>query len=232
MKRTFTLITLVFATVSLAIAQTDLQLSAGWSLPLGKFSKRELGEGGFAKPGMALTFEAAHKFRSNIGILGLVSYQEHPFDDNFIENEYKDLLPDYILSIRIDPFDYQSVLAMVGPFYQLDLGEYFNLRFKGGVGLFHSRIGDQGLIAKVKDENTGGSKTIVRRATSTDSNLFSYFLGAAVNYEIRKWFYIKLDGLYSSADPEYTLTNIENVSETIDQKTAFININLGIVFVF
>ncbi len=216
----------------IAQAQADLQLSAGWSIPLGKFKEKNLEDGGYARPGLAITFDGGYKFRNNLGVMVLISSQKFPFDDNTAEEDYSDLLPDYIVSLRIDPFSYQSVLGMIGPFYQLDLGERFNLRLKGGIGLFHSRIGDQGLIAKVREGSTGDVKTVIRKATSTDSNKFSYFVGAGIYYELTKWFFFKADGLFTSSDPEYTLTNLENVTTTVDQKTSFININLGVSFIF
>lgn len=219
-----------FACLHYGISQTELGVTVGTSTPLGAFGGNDLEEGGFAAQGLWAMGELSIPFRDRLGVTGFLSYQTHNLDNVELENAFFSNLPELIEQIRVQPSDYHSFLVMVGPFYEIPLGEKLAWRLKGGGGLFAARLDDQRLSVTIKTEN--GTEQRVLDAGTKGSTRFSYFLGTALNFDVAPSWQLKLDVTFSGANPELSIETLDQTERVSEQKMTFLNFGVGFVYAF
>lgn len=221
---------LTLAVLTGGYSQAELGITLGTSTPLGAFGGSDLEEGGFASQGLWAMGEVNFPLQERLGVTGILSYQTHNLDNVELENAFFSNLPDLIEAIRVQPSDYHSFLFMIGPFYEIPLGENFAWRFKGGGGLFAARLEDQRLSVTVNTET--GTEQIILDAGTKGSTRFSYFLGTALHFDVAPGWQLKLGATFSGANPELSIETLDQTERVSEQKMSFLNFGLGFVYAF
>ena len=224
---------LLFFCAALALSplygQHEIGAVLGGSVPVGRFADTELEEGGFAELGIAARLHYAYRLSERFGLMALVSYQTQGTDNEAIEAGFEDL-PAVIEEVRVQPTDYHSVLAMAGTFYEITLVEKVFWRLQVGAGLFSMILDDQRIAATVATE--AGPKKVVRTSEAGGESRFSFFAGTTFGYRIDPNFTLLFDVLYSRANPTITLTTLEQAPRASEQRMVFLNLGVGLAYVF
>ncbi len=105
-------------------------LSSGTSIPFGKYSSTEYGEGSFTQPGLAISGDFSWFFSSKFGIFLRGSYLLHPIDVSALglARVNKDPFLSNVI-IRSEPYKILTIMPGVGT--KLKLSEKWN--FNAGV---------------------------------------------------------------------------------------------------
>lgn len=210
--------------------QLEIQLSAGPSLPVGKYGSDRIEEGGYAQIGFGFELDAflfLNKKKS-LGVQGVLAIQAHDIDEEDIK---ADFFQSFLASsVDLISGDYNTTLVMVGPFYRFYPADFNRLgwTFRGGIGYLRGTLDNFVIDVQSEMGNFSGSNP------DSQANLLSYFLGTDVIYyfgEKRK-FGLRLGVLYSNARPDYAIGLPENISTSDIRNISFLNINMGFAFAF
>lgn len=202
MKR-LTILFVIFLPFCMFAQTSDRQmvsLSVGASLPTGDFNKQILKDStsGFAKTGIAMSFNYTYRITHNFGVQAVVSYSSNKIDRSEYKSQLEVAHPDYSVSVESTK-NWSSGGLMVGPYLTFSLTDNlrWDLRALGGYfGVYSPKIT---LRTTKLDEPTVKQTYYVN---STKAGDLSYMVGTCLKMKVRSY-YVLLSGDYTSSNMKF-----------------------------
>ncbi len=175
-------------------------LSIGPSFPLSDFSKAVLSDStsGFAKTGVALSFDYAYRFTHNFGMQLVISYSSNALDNIKYRNALEAEHPDYGVSVESTK-NWSSGGIFIGPYLRFPLTSSLSWDIRALGGYFGSYSPNGTINATKKDDPTDKSVYYLVSSRASD---FGYMLGTGFKYRMGSY-YILLFGDYFNASLEF-----------------------------
>ena len=208
-------------------------LSIGPSFPLNDFKKAVLDDStsGYAKTGVAISFNYAYRISHNFGLQLIINYSGNSIDNI----EYKDQLeaahPDYGVSVESSK-NWSSGGIFLGPYLRFPLTDRlsWDVRALGGYfGAFSPKL----IIRTTKkdDLNVKGEYNI----EGSRSSSFGYMVGTGVKYRMNSY-YILLFGDYISSSVKFKDGVVwdwdgEPYVNSFNQKINYMSVTIGVGYI-
>lgn len=177
-----------------------VSLSVGMSFPTGDFDKKVLSDStsGFAKTGIALSFNYAYRVTHNFGVQAVVSYSSNKIDRTEYKSQLEYSHPDYTVSVESTK-NWSSGGLMVGPYLTFPLTDKlrWDIRALGGYfGVYSPKI----ILRTTKIDEPTDKQTFY--VNSTKAGDLSYMLGTSLRMNVKSY-YVLLCGDYTSSNMKF-----------------------------
>ena len=208
-------------------------LSIGVSLPMNDFKKAVLLDSisGFAKTGIAVSFEYAYRFTHNFGMQIIVDYSGNGIDEGSYKDQLEAAHPEYYFNVESTE-NWTSGGIFLGPYLRFPLIDNLSVDVKvlgGYFGSYSPRV----LVRnhKIDDPNEKGDYYVER----SRGNGFGYLLGAGFKYKVNSY-YVLLFGNYISSSIEFKDAvgwdwEGEPYSTSFSQNIDYMTITLGVGYI-
>jgi hypothetical protein len=228
MKKYLLLFLIVIGYCYAASAQLEIHAAIGPSMPVGQYGNERLDEGGYAQVGVAAEINGFWFASERFGVQAAISFQGHDIDRRDLTRDFSQEL--FASSIDLLAGNYNTALAMIGPFYRFypHDTDRFAWTFKGGVGMLFSRVDD--LSVNVVSQTSQGPVNYTSGGQAESKGNFTYFLGSDMQYFLnpkRSWG-IRFGIMFTHAKPNFGLVLPEEVAPEMTQNVSFVNVNAGI----
>ncbi|NQU32755.1 MAG: hypothetical protein HQ521_05930 [Bacteroidetes bacterium] len=168
-------------------------LSIGPSFPLSDFSKSKLidSTSGFAKTGIAMSFNYAYRVSHNFGIQLIINYSSNSLNSSKYKNELESAHPNYGVSVESTK-SWSSGGLFLGPYLRFPVFENFSWDIRALAGYFGSYSPNATIRTTNKNDlNDKGEYYLV----SSRASNFGYILGTGFKYKVGSY-YVLLFGDY------------------------------------
>jgi len=208
-------------------------LSVGPSIPLSDFKKTVLADStsGFAKTGIALSFDYAYRFTHNFGMQLIINYSGNSLNTGSYEDQLENTLPEYNVSVESTD-NWTSGGLFLGPYLRFPLTNKLSWDFRVLAGYFGS-YSPRVLIRRSKIEDPSVlERHYIERARA---NGFGYLVGTGVKYKVKSY-YILVFGDYVSSNLEFKDAvgwdwDNEPYSSSFSQKINYMTITVGVGYI-
>jgi hypothetical protein len=175
-------------------------LSIGPSFPLSDFGKSDLNDStsGFAKTGVALSFNYAYRITHNFGVQLIISYSSNSLDNIKYRNALEAEHPDYGVSVESSK-NWSSGGLLIGPYLRFPLTSNlsWDIRALGG---YFGAYSPNGTINATNKNDPNDKK--VSYLVSSRAGDFGYMMGTGFKYK-KGSYYILLFGDYINASLDF-----------------------------
>ena len=183
------------------INRQNVGLSIGASMPLSDFRKDILNDStsGFAKTGVALSFNYMYRLTHNFGMQLIINYSSNAMDNIKYRNALEAEHPDYGVSVASTK-NWTSGGLYLGPYLRLPIGDKLSWDLRalfGFMGAYSPSITIR--TTNKENPNEKGEYYIV----SSRANNFSYSIGTGFKYRIRSNYYLLLFGDYVKSSMDF-----------------------------
>ncbi|MFK5855052.1 MAG: outer membrane beta-barrel protein [Bacteroidota bacterium] len=208
-------------------------LSVGPSFPLGDFKKAVLADStsGFAKTGIALSFDYAYRFTHNFGMMIVINYSGNSIDNISYKDQLEDAHPGYGVSVE-STYNWSSGGIFLGPYLRFPLTSKLSWDIRALGGYFNS-YSPRVLIrtTKIDDPNVKGEYYIER----SRANNFGYMLGTGFKYKVNSY-YVLLFGDYVSSSLDFKNAtgwdwDGKPFLDSFSQKVDYITLTIGVGYI-
>ncbi len=168
-------------------------LSIGPSFPLSDFSKSQLGDStsGFAKTGIAMSFNYAYRVSHNFGFQLIINYSSNSLNNSKYKKELESEHPNYGVSVESTK-NWSSGGLFLGPYLRFPISENFSWDIRTLAGYFGSYSPNATIRTTNKNDlNDKGEYYLV----SSRASNFGYILGTGFKYKVGSY-YVMLFGDY------------------------------------
>jgi hypothetical protein len=208
-------------------------LSIGASLPMSDFKKAVLSDStsGFAKTGIALSFDYAYRFTHNFGMQLIINYSGNSLNDGSYKDQLEAVNPDYGISVESTD-NWTSGGLFLGPYLTFPLTSKLSLDVRALAGYFGS-YSPRVLIRTTKiEEPSVKGESYIERARA---NGFGYLLGTGFKYRVKSY-YVLLFGDYVSSNLEFKDAvgwdlDHKPYSTSFSQKISYMSITIGVGYI-
>lgn len=171
-------------------------LSVGPSFPLDDFGKAVLDDStsGFAKTGIALSFNYTYRIAHNFGLQLIINYSGNSLDNVSYKDQLEAAHPDYGVSVE-SPRNWTSGGLFLGPYLRFPLTEKLSWDIRALVGYFGSYTPNVIIRTTKKDDLNDKGEYYIERSRA---NNFGYLVGTGLKYR-KDSYYILLFGDYVSS---------------------------------
>ncbi len=208
-------------------------LSIGPSFPLNDFSKVLLTDStsGFAKTGMAVSFNYSYRLTRNFGLHVIINYSGNSLDNIRIKDELEAAHPEYGVSVE-SKSNWSSGGIFAGPYLRFLISETLSWDIRALAGYFGSYTPNATIRTTKKDDLN--DKTENHIVSSRASNL-AYTLSTGLKYRIESY-YILISGDYVSSSLQFKDLsgwdwNDEPYTTTFNQKINYFSITGGVGYI-
>jgi len=171
-----------------------LGLSIGPSFPNSDFQKAVLDDStsGFAKTGVALTFNYAYRLTHNFGLQLVINYSSNKIDNQAYKNALELEHPNYGVSVESTK-NWSSGGVFLGPYLRFPLGNNLSWDITALGGYFGSYSPSITIRATNNNDHTDKNEYYV---VSSRASNFGYILGTGFKYRVKSQYYILLSADY------------------------------------
>ncbi len=216
-----------------SINRQNVGLSIGASFPISDFKKAVLSDStsGFAKTGIALSFNYAYRFTHNFGVALIINYSGNSLDDGSYKNQLETAHPDYGVSVESTD-SWTSGGLFLGPYLRFPLTKKLSWDVRALAGYFGS-YSPRVLIRTTKiDDPSDKGEYYIERAKA---NGFGYVLGTGFKYKVSSY-YVLLFGDFVSSKLEFKDAvswdwDKQPYSTSFNQKIDYLTITVGIGYI-
>lgn len=213
---------------SVAVGQQQkisVNIRSGLSLPMEKYASKNLADGSFTLPGLAVSMETSFLVYKNWGVLAQGGANFHPVDVGVLG--YEKVLDDpFLQDVYIRSESFRVIQLFGGVLRRFDLGNNFSLDGKLMAGAFISQTPYQ--VYRPRYFLTGPDFYVI---TSAKDRSFAYGLGFDLFYYINDCLRIALSSEYQRSRAAFGF--ISGGQQRIDWRDiSFINILLGVQLAF
>lgn len=163
-------------------AQESSSFGAFMATPVGKFKSTDLDGGGFAKAGWGIVFDSKNNFNflpEPWSVYFHSTYQWNEMDSEAVSARFTEALGHKAI---VSDSKYSPFLTTIGPAYDIDLGDRFQIALNGSVGIAFTST--KAFTVKVYDES---DVMIINELVNFDNKVaFAYTAGAELKYELVK----------------------------------------------
>ncbi len=208
-------------------------LSIGPSFPLNDFKKALVDDStsGFAKTGIAVSFDYAYRFTHNLGMQIIINYGGNSLDNSSYQNQLEEAHPDFTVNVE-SVENWTSGGIFLGPYLRFPITNALSWDVRALVGYFGS-YSPRVLIrtSKIDDPSVKGEYYIERAR----ANNFGYMLGTGLKYRVNSY-YALLFGNYVSSSLEFKDAigwdwDNEPYSTSFSQGIDYLTITIGVGYV-
>ena len=210
-----------------------LGLSIGASVPLGDFSESVIDDStsGFAKTGLALTFNYAYRVAHNFGFQLIINYSSNSFNVSTYKSELEAAHPDYGVSVQ-STNNWTSGGIFLGPYLRFPITRNLSWDIRALGGYFGSYSPSAKVNATNKNDLNDKKEHILQRSKA---NGFGYILGTGFKYQLGNY-YVLLFGDYASSSLKFKDVvgwdwDGEPYSTSFNQKIDYITITGGVGYI-
>ncbi len=215
------------------VSRQYVGLSIGPSIPLSDFSKSLLNDStsGFAKTGLALSFNYAYRLSHNFGIQLLINYSSNAINNSKYKNQLETAHPNYGVSIESTK-NWSSGGIFLGPYLRFPITRALSLDVRALGGYFGSYSPNVTIrTTNLNDLNDKGEYYIV----SSRASNFGYLLGGGFKYRLGSY-YILLNGDYINSTLKFKDASGwdwdgEPYSTTFNQKINYFTVTGGVGYI-
>ena len=208
-------------------------LSIGPSFPLEDFGKEVLADSvsGFAKTGIALSFNYAYRLTHNFGLQLIINYSGNSMDNISYKDQLEAAHPEYGVSVESTQ-SWSSGGLFIGPYLRFPLTENLSWDVRALGGYFGSFSPSIRIRTTKKDDlNDKGEYYI----GSSRANNFGYVLGTGLKYHLNSY-YVLLFGDYVSSTLEFKEAygwdwGGDPFITTFTQKVDYISVTVGVGYI-
>ena len=208
-------------------------LSIGPSFPLGDFGKEVLDDStsGFAKTGIALSFNYAYRLTHNFGLQLIINYTGNSMDNISYKDQLEAAHVEYGVSVESTE-NWRSGGIFLGPYLRFPLTGKLSWDIRALGGYFGSYTPNMIIRTTKKDDLNDKGEYIV---ASSRANSFGYVLGTGLKYHLNSY-YILMFGDYVSSTLEFKEAygwdwGGEPYVTTFSQKINYISITVGVGYI-
>ncbi len=210
-----------------------IALSAGPSFPLGDFKKAVLNDStsGYAKTGVALSFDYVYRFVHNFGMQLIVNFSSNSLDNMVYKNQLEAAHPAYGVSVESTE-NWSSGGIFLGPYLRFPFTDKLSWDFRALAGYFGS-YSPKVVIRTTKIDNPSvKGEYYVERSRA---NGFAYILGTGFKYRIGSY-YLLLYGDYVGSSLKFDhLTGWDweskAYSKSFNQKINYLTVTFGVGYI-
>ncbi len=241
MKQYLTLLTLLFISFSLDAQPGEsmgfLSMSAGASIPLGSFASTtpDDAEAGYARTGFSGSLSAGSLVRDWFGFFGMISYMNHPYNEEAFVSNYLATHPDHEFKLNSDPYNMLGFFA--GPYISVPQG-IVDINLRGLVGLTVCALPSS---SSTSFSGIPGDPFYRVDGMMDRSTAFAYGGGLNLVFYTSGHLAILLDALYFRARPEfkavefriYEYSQLVGIGAVdVSQTFSMISLSAGLAFTF
>jgi len=215
------------------VNRQTIGLSAGPSFPISDFGKAELNDStsGFAKTGVALSFNYAYRVSHNFGFQLIINYSGNSLDNSKLRNHLEDAHSEYGVSVESTQY-WSSGGLFLGPYLRFPITDRLSWDIRALGGYFGSYSPNIIIRTTKKDDLNVKAEYVV--ASSRASN-FGYMLGTGLKYRMESY-YILLYGDYVSSSLKFKNASgwdwdNEPYTTTFSQKINYMSITIGVGYI-
>jgi len=208
-------------------------LSAGPSFPLDDFARKDLNDStsGFAKTGIALTFNYAYRITHNFGLQLIINYSGNSLDKVSYKDQLEEAHPEYGVSV-VSNQNWSSGGMFLGPYLHFPITDRLSWDVRALAGYFGSYSPNVTIFTTKKDDlNEKGEYYL---ASSRAYN-FGYMLGTGLKYRMNS-FYVLLFGDFVNSLIEYKDAtgwdwDGEPFSTSFKQRINYLSVTVGVGYI-
>ena len=186
-----------------SFAQSNRQflgLSIGPSFALGDFKKSVLDDStsGYAKTGVAISFNYVYRFAHNFGMQLIINYSSNSMDNMKYKNQLENAHPGYGVSVESTE-NWSSGGFFLGPYLRFPITTKLTWDIRALGGYFGSYSPKMIIRTTKIDEPTTKGEYYIERSRA---NNFGYMVGTGVKYRVNSY-YVLLFGDYFSSQLKF-----------------------------
>lgn len=208
-------------------------LSAGPSFTLDDFARKELNDStsGFAKTGIALTFNYAYRITHNFGLQLIINYSGNSLDKVSYKDQLEEAHPGYGVSVESNQ-NWSSGGIFLGPYLRFPLTDRLSWDFRASAGYFGSYSPNVTIFTTKKDDlNEKGEYYLA----SSRAYSFAYLVGTGLKYQMESY-YVLLFGDYVNSSIEFKDAtgwdwDGEPYTTTFDQRINYLSVTVGVGYI-
>lgn len=216
-----------------SINRQSVGLSAGPSFPVSDFGKVALNDStsGFAKTGVAITFNYSYRIAHNFGFMLILNYSGNGLDNTRLKNELEAANPEYGVSVESTQY-WSSGGIFLGPYLRFPVSERLAWDIRALGGYFGSYSPNVLIRTTKKDDlNVKGEYAI----ESSRASNFGYALGTGLKYSMGSY-YILLYTDYVISTMKFKDVvgwdwNSEPYTASFNQKISYLSVTLGVAYI-
>jgi hypothetical protein len=198
-------------------------LSAGASIPVGKFHGTELDDGGFAITGFNISLEGAWFFKSWLGAGAYAGLDLHPVDITSLGDAKMQADP-FIYSVYIRSDPYRTVSLYGGLYFHYPLVQRLSLTAKALGGIVYAETPYQ--LYKVDYGLVGIQWAEVTAAGDYEA---SFLAGAGLRYDLKNCIGFVLNSEFTYNTMDFSFYTINGDIRNDTKVMAFVNLSAGVV---
>ena len=230
------LIVLIFITqlsFGQSVNRQYVGLSIGPSFPISDFKNSDIADStsGFAKTGIAVSFDYAYRFTHNFGMQLIINYSGNSIDDGSYQNQLEKLHPEYNVSVESTD-NWTSGGFFLGPYLRFPLTSKLTWDIRALGGYFGSYSPRVLLRTSRVDDPNDTKEYYIERARA---NNFGFMLGTGLKYKVNSY-YVLLFGDFVSSSLEFKEAtgwdwDHEPYSDSFKQKIDYLTFTVGIGYI-